>query len=471
MAATESDKVSYSNLVRFTKLSAKFSPASTSGKHFDIQLHYRDEDGDDVLFTTDIELVEALHWATVAADTAGEDAKLCVHADLIPAKGPKNYGSARLLQRMPSNSSTVSHSSTRSLQTFRNEADLCSSNSSARSLPVQSVAKVTEGSSPQCTPLDIEMPQSEQGKKKKSKKPLAELLRKLLTPPPPLIKTPDESSCPNTSSNVGEALVCGLADMLGSAVMMIEAQEIATQGKLASLHSERAIKKGVEHMTALRRADGNGGYKCVVLLIPSPDTNFDPTFIHKRHSCDGCHQDPIIGSRYHAIPNIDLCQRCFDTALTLHADEEIDDEERKPSAVVAQNNDETIVFEMAQHKSDQGMIHSKFAHMLLRVRQGLKNMAASQKQKTNSSSEKGGGYERTALEGSTRVSDFDVAFAIQKSLQDLRKQNEKSNQELRDDDTHGTVESTLSTAELLNEGVSMNTRKDGIGEDWCVVGS
>mmetsp|Transcript_37040 Transcript_37040/g.80631 ORF Transcript_37040/g.80631 Transcript_37040/m.80631 type:complete len:479 (+) Transcript_37040:73-1509(+) len=440
MAATESEKVSYSNLVRFTKLSAKFASPSHSGRipptedrHVDVQLHYRDEDGDDVLFTTDVELMEALRWASAAAANAtGGDATLCVHARLIPHRHSMS-SITRSSHRKPSDSSTLPLRSTDSLNASRDD-------SAAR------------------------------GKKKG----LAEFIRKIFTPPPPLIKA--ESRCTSTAkSNAGEVLICGLADMLGSAGMMIEAHEIATQGKLASLHSERVVKKGVDVVAALRRgARIGGGYKQVILTPPSPDTFFDPAFVHKRHVCDGCHQDPIVGSRYHAVPNIDLCRRCFDAALELHSGNDYngsDDENRKPDADAAadqKNDDSIIVFELAQNRSDQGIIHSKFANVLLRLRQGLKNMAASQKEKkSNNAEDSEEAYQHTALEESTRVSDFDVAMAIQQSLQDLRKQQqEKSKQELMDDDTHVTVESTLSTAEHPADAASTETSEE---KEWCIV--
>ena len=450
MAATESEKVSYSNLVRFTKLSAKFALPSHSGnmpstedRHVDVQLHYRDEDGDDVLFTTDVELMEALYWASAAVDaTTGEDATLCVHANLIPHS---MSCSTRSSNGKPSDSRT-----------------------STRSRPVHSSGQVRTSppADAHASSLNVELSTASKLGKKNG---LVEFFRNIFTPPPPMIK--DESRR-TAKSNVGEVLVCGLADMLGSAGMMIEAQEIAAQGKLASLHSERVIKKGVDVMAALQRgAENGGGYKQVILTPPSPDTNFEPTFVHKRHACDGCHQDPIVGSRYHAVPNIDLCQRCFDTALELHSgndDNGSDDEDRKPptDAATDQKNDSIIVFELSQNRSDQGMIHSKFANVLLRLRQGLKHMAASQKEKTSNNAEGSEEeYLHTALEESTRVSDFDVAMAIQQSLQGLRKQQqEKSKQELMDDDTHVTVESTLSAAEHPADAASTET-----SEEWCIV--
>ena len=40
---------------------------------------------------------------------------------------------------------------------------------------------------------------------------------------------------------------------------------------------------------------------------------YSSTFIHGRHTCDGCLVTPIVGIRYHAtnIPDYDLCQKCF----------------------------------------------------------------------------------------------------------------------------------------------------------------
>ena len=182
--------------------------------------------------------------------------------------------------------------------------------------------------------------------------------------------------------------------MLGSAALFIETQENDTQGKLASLSSRRAIKAGVEHLAPLHRMDcASMGYKRIVVTPPSLDTDYMPDYTHKRHSCDGCHMDPIVGFRYHANPNIDLCERCFDTALVLSnsgddimtevAKEEKDqkppseieikaDGEESGDGIGVVNDDVTITFDLVQHNSDQGVIHSKFANVLLRMRRGLK---------------------------------------------------------------------------------------------------
>lgn len=41
---------------------------------------------------------------------------------------------------------------------------------------------------------------------------------------------------------------------------------------------------------------------------------FDLPPVHKRHTCDQCRQNPIVGTRYHAtnLPDFDLCERCHD---------------------------------------------------------------------------------------------------------------------------------------------------------------
>ena len=232
--------------------------------------------------------------------------------------------------------------------------------------------------------------------------------------------------------------------MLGSAALFIETQENNTQGKLASLSSRRAIKAGVEHLAPLHRMDcASMGYKRIVVTPPSLDTDYMPDYTHKRHSCDGCHMDPIVGFRYHANPNIDLCERCFDTALVLsNSGDDImtevakEEKDRKPPSEIeikadgeesgdgigVVNDDVTITFDLVQHNSDQGVIHSKFANVLLRMRRGLKNLTKSHREElaVETKSE----YARTALEDSSRVSDFDVACAIQKSLQDLRKRQQ-----------------------------------------------
>ena len=124
--------------------------------------------------------------------------------------------------------------------------------------------------------------------------------------------------------------------MLGSAALFIETRENNTQGKLASLSSRRAIKAGVEHLAPLHRMDcASMGYKRIVVTPPSLDTDYMPDYTHKRHSCDGCHMDPIVGFRYHANPNIDLCERCFDTALVLS------------------NSGDDIMTEVAKEEKDQ----------------------------------------------------------------------------------------------------------------------
>ena len=43
------------------------------------------------------------------------------------------------------------------------------------------------------------------------------------------------------------------------------------------------------------------------LDIPSDE----PQFIHGRHTCDGCLNTPIVGKRFHATPDYDLCETCF----------------------------------------------------------------------------------------------------------------------------------------------------------------
>eukprot|EP00533_Pseudo-nitzschia_delicatissima_P014801 CAMPEP_0197262966 /NCGR_PEP_ID=MMETSP1432-20130617/824_1 /TAXON_ID=44447 /ORGANISM="Pseudo-nitzschia delicatissima, Strain UNC1205" /LENGTH=836 /DNA_ID=CAMNT_0042727345 /DNA_START=24 /DNA_END=2534 /DNA_ORIENTATION=- len=44
------------------------------------------------------------------------------------------------------------------------------------------------------------------------------------------------------------------------------------------------------------------------------EAEYKKTFIHGRHTCDGCLTTPIVGKRYHAtnLPDYDVCQKCFD---------------------------------------------------------------------------------------------------------------------------------------------------------------
>ncbi len=47
---------------------------------------------------------------------------------------------------------------------------------------------------------------------------------------------------------------------------------------------------------------------------PSAGKKSMNTFIHARHTCDGCQKSPIIGTRFHAtkIPDFDLCATCYE---------------------------------------------------------------------------------------------------------------------------------------------------------------
>uniref|UniRef100_A0A7S1BYR0 ZZ-type domain-containing protein n=1 Tax=Corethron hystrix TaxID=216773 RepID=A0A7S1BYR0_9STRA len=54
------------------------------------------------------------------------------------------------------------------------------------------------------------------------------------------------------------------------------------------------------------------------LYVKSECKIFDPNFIHRRHTCDGCDVTPILGYRYHAsnIPDLDFCQACKDQCIS-----------------------------------------------------------------------------------------------------------------------------------------------------------
>lgn len=205
--------------------------------------------------------------------------------------------------------------------------------------------------------------------------------------------------------------------------------------------------------------------------------------------------DPIVGFRYHAIPNIDLCERCFDTALVLSnsgdnvAEVAEEEKDRQPPSEIEikadgeesdgigiVNDDMTITFDLVQHNSDQGVIHSKFANVLLRMCQGLKTLTKSQKEQL--AGETRSEYARTALEDSSRVSDFDVACAIQKSLQDLRKrqQIECTTKNGEDDTTNVTEDSagdkttiahTLTCTNNSDENARENLQNSD--EEWCIL--
>ena len=487
MAATESDAVSYANLIRFTKLSLKFAPVHSNfpppTKHFNVQLHYCDEDGDKVLFSSDIELMDALSW-TASSKARGNNAPiLVVHATILP------------LSRRPSNASTTTSASigsTRSLMVQQHRA--AAMNSSTRSLPVRSNGETLyiEGAASTATgaqsSLGSKSPLPNKGETQRKPNPLASFLRRLLAPLPTLIKggTELDASC---NSSVGGAFVGQLVNALGSAAAFVETQENSTQEKLASLHSERSIRAGVAHLAPLHRPDCKG-YKRIVVSPPSLNTEYVADFVHKRHECDGCHMDPIVGFRYHTIPNVDLCERCFDTALMLsnsgnNIETMADEDDRKPPSEIEIKaegeerdevfNDDTITFEMVQYDSDQGLIHSRLANMLLRMRNSLKSFAKSQKEQLVESENCASDYDHTALEDSSRVSDFDVAIAIQKSLQDLRKKRQVEDistcENGKDDSTHVAEAASLSpprSAGKNNAAPHENAQLQD-GDEWCIV--
>ncbi|KAL3816193.1 hypothetical protein ACHAXA_007311 [Cyclostephanos tholiformis] len=63
---------------------------------------------------------------------------------------------------------------------------------------------------------------------------------------------------------------------------------------------------------------------------PSAGCKSTNSFIHARHTCDGCQKTPIIGARYHAtkIPDFDLCATCFEKYEGDDLDFKIETQER-----------------------------------------------------------------------------------------------------------------------------------------------
>jgi len=55
------------------------------------------------------------------------------------------------------------------------------------------------------------------------------------------------------------------------------------------------------------------GCKGNAVLRITPKDFENQSFVHARHTCDGCSMSPIIGTRYHAtkIPDFDLCTSCY----------------------------------------------------------------------------------------------------------------------------------------------------------------
>ena len=119
------------------------------------------------------------------------------------------------------------------------------------------------------------------------------------------------------------------------------------------------------------------------------------------------------------------------------------------------------------------MIHSKFANVLLRMRRGLKNLSKSHREElaVETKSE----YARTALEDSSRVSDFDVACAIQKSLQDLRKRQQiecatKIGEDVTTDVTEDSAgDKTTIAHTLTNNDEDAHENSQNSDEEWCIL--
>lgn len=148
------------------------------------------------------------------------------------------------------------------------------------------------------------------------------------------------------------------------------------------------------------------------------------------------------------------------------------DGEESGDGIGVVNDDVTITFDLVQHNSDQGVIHSKFANVLLRMRRGLKNLSKSHREEL--AVETRSEYARTALEDSSRVSDFDVASAIQKSLQDLRKRQQiECATKIGEDTTDVTEDSagdkTTIAHTLTNNDEDAHENSQNSDEEWCIL--
>uniref|UniRef100_A0A7S1BY67 ZZ-type domain-containing protein n=1 Tax=Corethron hystrix TaxID=216773 RepID=A0A7S1BY67_9STRA len=79
---------------------------------------------------------------------------------------------------------------------------------------------------------------------------------------------------------------------------------------------------------------------CKFFNLPKISRNgdFDPEFVHIRHTCDNCGVSPIIGFRYHAVDlvNFDVCQIC------------------KENYDIDETN--SIIFRQAQRNSDRNFV-------------------------------------------------------------------------------------------------------------------
>ena len=144
-----------------------------------------------------------------------------------------------------------------------------------------------------------------------------------------------------------EAIVRGVASLLGSVLSSFQQQHAsnttstpttatstptitpttatstaaAATASMSTAGTEEAERLVREVIRNIHQSDGsppaataNGAATTTTIA----GKEFDPTFVHGFHTCDGCFTKPIVGIRHHAInkPDYDLCKTCHDTRET-----------------------------------------------------------------------------------------------------------------------------------------------------------
>uniref|UniRef100_A0A7S4JPN5 ZZ-type domain-containing protein n=1 Tax=Odontella aurita TaxID=265563 RepID=A0A7S4JPN5_9STRA len=368
MKATERDKPYYKSVVRCIVFANKLREANIEddrgvGNVRHIRLSYRDDDGDEITFTTDAELREALDWAAES-----------------------NRGRLTITADIPANMTRVE--------------------------PFDNVLGAEQA---KC---------SEAVNRNNKDGPLAFLFgargRKR-----------HNQTC-NTRVQPQNNIFSFLLNGIGKPGSVLAKGE-HTVSPIMPLQEESIEQKHEVHRNILKIV----GSKGFVALARCPDgVKFDAKFIHKRHACDGCNQQPIIGYRYHALNayNIDLCEACYLHASKLPCSgRSVTEERKRPSQ---DKTGDSLVFQLAQRKTDKTFKRVPRCMWLLGVDRIAHDMVgfvlkiASRRRiqeapvlMTNMLPESMGSH--YSEHGKTEepilsVSDFDLQVAIQQSLRDLR---------------------------------------------------
>eukprot|EP00568_Trieres_chinensis_P007141 CAMPEP_0183309288 /NCGR_PEP_ID=MMETSP0160_2-20130417/24840_1 /TAXON_ID=2839 ORGANISM="Odontella Sinensis, Strain Grunow 1884" /NCGR_SAMPLE_ID=MMETSP0160_2 /ASSEMBLY_ACC=CAM_ASM_000250 /LENGTH=501 /DNA_ID=CAMNT_0025473291 /DNA_START=93 /DNA_END=1598 /DNA_ORIENTATION=+ len=371
LQATETKRASYSALCRFAILSVKLRNKTGSLRarksssrsiapdvQHDVRLCYKDEEGDEILFNSDVELMEALEWA---ASTCGNNRP---HLHVFATVKPRVSAGRIIIE-----------------------------------------SRVIDCKDPMYNEIEEKVKQEKKG-------PFSFLRR----------------GCKRDIGKKGqnghpfESVINNMLLFVGNAVSSLQEHH----GRPRGIHKQD--KRNTVLAPDLKEIIGR---KRMVLLDSPQGVCLDADFVHKRHYCNGCNHYPIVGYRYHAINaySIDLCQVCFTEALNFQ--QRSIGQPREENNVLKEKK-ETIKFQMSQHRTDQSFPF-KTMPILLRLL-GVQKCAGdvqlflSKAMPVHQSRIEGMGIAGPDLAnkmggilGGKKVSDFDLAMAIQQSLRDLRR--------------------------------------------------